>query len=351
MTIRRNRFVGQPNNTAATVTNLDDSGDGFTAVNIAGASTVKFQTASPPDAAGSVWVEMVPELAVSPGGQVANIADSTLTGNDYMFSVRWQYPAAHPTVANTTIGQFRNVGGGSRIGELVGNTNGKPNFQASGGGTLAAWAGTALVPGTVYDVFCHVHTDTATPANGTVDYTFTEVSTGTVKASGSATGVINGGAVGEVRFGSTKAADSTTGNWSSWKFSRMQWGTQSTDPGAYPTNVPPTADAGPDLLDVEPYTTFTLNGTGSADSDGTITGYAWTPVAGTTVALTGPSTASPTGTAPGTWAGVTLSYQLIVTDNNGATSVADTVNVFVRPHSIFRMDAGGVMTPLPATVM
>ena len=81
-----------------------------------------------------------------------------------------------------------------------------------------------------------------------------------------------------------------------------------------PTNQPPVADAGPDQkVRVNRKTklaTFTLDGTGSFDADGTIASYSWmlgsTPV-GTTAALT---LSRPVGT---------YTVTLTVTDDDGAT--------------------------------
>lgn len=107
------------------------------------------------------------------------------------------------------------------------------------------------------------------------------------------------------------------------------------------SNVAPTANAGTDQTGVEPYATVTLNGTGSSDSDGTIASYAWTQTAGTTVTLSSSTAASPTFTAPAKVAAGTLTFSLVVTDNLGATSTADTVNVAILPHTLFRIDSGG----------
>lgn len=111
-------------------------------------------------------------------------------------------------------------------------------------------------------------------------------------------------------------------------------------PGPALTNLPPTANAGPDQINIEPYATVTLDGSGSTDSDGTIASYAWTQTAGTTVALTGASTSGPSFTAPATVAGDTLTFQLTVTDDGGATST-DTVSVTVLSHTMWRLDGSG----------
>ena len=93
-------------------------------------------------------------------------------------------------------------------------------------------------------------------------------------------------------------------------------------------NNPPTANAGADQ-NVNEDTFVNLSGSGT-DSDGTITTYAWTQTAGTTVILTGDDTTTPSFTAPSVGlAGETLIFSLIVTDNDGTDSTADTVDIIV----------------------
>ncbi|HEX4375228.1 MAG TPA: PKD domain-containing protein, partial [Puia sp.] len=86
-------------------------------------------------------------------------------------------------------------------------------------------------------------------------------------------------------------------------------------------NLPPIANAGPSQTITLPTSTTTLDGTASSDPDGTIASYVWTE-------LSGPSTATITGgtTAIPSLSGLTVAgrytFQLTVTDNNGATSKA-----------------------------
>jgi len=94
------------------------------------------------------------------------------------------------------------------------------------------------------------------------------------------------------------------------------------------TNVAPTADAGADQTNIEPFATVTLNGSASTDSDGTISTYTWSQISGTSVTLSG-SGASRTFTAPNTLSGDTLVFGLTVTDNGGLTSTQDTVSITV----------------------
>lgn len=96
------------------------------------------------------------------------------------------------------------------------------------------------------------------------------------------------------------------------------------------TNLAPVANAGPDQLNKDPGTVFTLNGAGSSDPDGTISGYAWSQIAGPAVTLTGAGTSTPSFTGP---AATTASYKfrLTVTDNGSpAKTASDTVVVSTR---------------------
>jgi hypothetical protein len=93
-----------------------------------------------------------------------------------------------------------------------------------------------------------------------------------------------------------------------------------------PANTPPTANAGSDQV-VPPGVAVNLNGAGSSDANGTIATYAWTQTAGSAITLTSSGTATPSFTAPSDPG--TLTFQLTVTDNGGA-SHSDSVSVTVN---------------------
>ena len=95
-----------------------------------------------------------------------------------------------------------------------------------------------------------------------------------------------------------------------------------------PANQAPVADAGPDQT-VAKLTGVVLDGSGSSDPDGTIAGYAWTQTAGPDVVLNNADTVAPTFGAPDVAADTDLVFQLIVTDNDGATSAPDSVTITV----------------------
>jgi len=99
---------------------------------------------------------------------------------------------------------------------------------------------------------------------------------------------------------------------------------------AVTANVPPTADAGPDQT-VSSFDVVTLDGSGSADSDGTIVTYAWTQTTGTNVVLDETVPTMPTFTAPNVGGDEILTFELVVTDDDGAMSLADTVVVTINP--------------------
>ena len=93
-----------------------------------------------------------------------------------------------------------------------------------------------------------------------------------------------------------------------------------------PTNSTPNANAGPDQSNIAAEANVQLDATGSSDSDGTIASYAWNQTAGTSVTLSNATIASPTFTAPTTGSNQTLTFELTITDDEGATHT-DTVNI------------------------
>ena len=119
-------------------------------------------------------------------------------------------------------------------------------------------------------------------------------------------------------------------------------------------NVIPMADAGDDRT-VDSGAMVTLDGSGSMDSDGTIASHAWERVRGTSresVTLNGATTASPTFTADSVAAGtadVTHVFELVVTDDDGAESVADTVMItIVAPFGLTVAEAGSDQDMVPS---
>jgi hypothetical protein len=107
-------------------------------------------------------------------------------------------------------------------------------------------------------------------------------------------------------------------------------------------NVAPVANAGAArTVDVG---SVTLNGTGSSDSDGTIASYAWTQTAGTAVTLNSATTAQPNFVAPQNAAAATFTFQLIVTDNRGASSTPSSVTISVNGNAVPVANPGPAQT-------
>lgn len=104
----------------------------------------------------------------------------------------------------------------------------------------------------------------------------------------------------------------------------------------YSSNTAPTSNAGTDQT-VFAGTTFTVNGSGSSDPDGSITTYTWTQTGGATLALSG-SGASRTATPTYSMTEQVYTYGLVVTDNLGATSSQDLISITVPPHPTWYYD-------------
>ncbi|MFP2927497.1 myxosortase-dependent M36 family metallopeptidase [Pyxidicoccus sp. 3LG] len=92
-------------------------------------------------------------------------------------------------------------------------------------------------------------------------------------------------------------------------------------------NRAPVANAGADAT-VASRATATLNGSASADADGSTLTYKWTQVGGPWVTLTGADTASATFTAPNVKANTEFTFRLVVNDGS-LDSDGDTVTITV----------------------
>ena len=95
-------------------------------------------------------------------------------------------------------------------------------------------------------------------------------------------------------------------------------------------NTSPTANAGTDQT-AQSGETVNLAGSGN-DTDGTIASYSWSQIGGTTVTITGSNTANASFTAPDVDS--TLTFQLTVTDDGGATATDDVVITVTAPESL-----------------
>jgi hypothetical protein len=111
-------------------------------------------------------------------------------------------------------------------------------------------------------------------------------------------------------------------------------------------NAAPEAVAGDDQTGVKAGELVSLDGSGSSDAEGHTLSYAWTevdgagdPVAVPTVALSSASAVEPTFSAPGTGP-LTLRFRLVVTDQFGAASAGDVVEVSIDANGAPVADAG-----------
>ncbi|TKB03901.1 hypothetical protein E5672_07380 [Alteromonas portus] len=93
-------------------------------------------------------------------------------------------------------------------------------------------------------------------------------------------------------------------------------------------NQQPTANAGPDQS-VAAGVEFTLDGTGSEDTDGTIVEWRWTQTAGDSVVLDISTPSQPKAISPSRTSAQTLTFQLITVDDQGQESAPGIVNVNV----------------------
>ncbi len=103
---------------------------------------------------------------------------------------------------------------------------------------------------------------------------------------------------------------------------------------------PPVCSAGP-AQNVDEGDVVTLDGTASSDPDGATLTFAWTQLTGTSVALTGAATATPTFTAPSLAADAALTFQLTIDDGLDNATCVVTVNVNDAFNDAPVADAGG----------
>jgi hypothetical protein len=108
-------------------------------------------------------------------------------------------------------------------------------------------------------------------------------------------------------------------------------------------NQDPTADAGADQT-VTAGDTVTLDATGSSDPDGSIASYSWTETTSSGVSLSDTSAAQPTFTAPDVSSETTLTFEVEVTDDDGATDT-DTVSVTVQPPEAANFQVSNLQAP------
>lgn len=121
------------------------------------------------------------------------------------------------------------------------------------------------------------------------------------------------------------------------------------DPGP-DSALPPTANAGPDQTDLEPYATCTLTSTGSSGGGGTISSYLWRQISGPTVTLSSTTAASPTFMCRSASTAQALVFGLKVTNSLGVQSAEDTVSITYLPGTEL-VASGGVWVPIRTTTL
>jgi hypothetical protein len=115
--------------------------------------------------------------------------------------------------------------------------------------------------------------------------------------------------------------------------------------GGGKSNAAPVANAG-SARTVDVGAAVTLSGAASSDTDGTIAGYSWTQTAGASVALANAGTSQAGFTVPQSASGTTLTFSLVVTDNQGSTSPPASVSITVSTNFPPVASAGSAQTVL-----
>jgi outer membrane biogenesis lipoprotein LolB len=103
-------------------------------------------------------------------------------------------------------------------------------------------------------------------------------------------------------------------------------------------NELPTVNAGNDQT-VDEQTSVTLTGS-AADSDGLVSSYSWTQTSGATVILSNADTANASFIAPSTVTNETLTFQLTVSDNDGAEKTNSVDVTIIAVNALPFVDAG-----------
>jgi hypothetical protein len=218
-------------------------------------------------------------------------------------------------------------GGGGSSGGGGGNSNTAPTANAGPNQTVNGTA-TVTLNGTA-----------STDSDGTIaTYTWTQTAGSAVTLTGPATA--------QPTFVAPDVTVATTLTFSlvvtDNRFASSSAATVNIVVNPAPNNLP-TANAGANQATTSGFI-VTLNGAASTDSDGSVASYTWAQTAGTTVTLTGGTTALPTFAAPTIVTATTLTFSLVVTDNRGGVSAADTVDVVVNPPLAGTSNISGTIT-------
>lgn len=144
---------------------------------------------------------------------------------------------------------------------------------------------------------------------------------------------LTGGAVAQMETADTNGGVSTGAHggdaWvSTLSTATALMATQAIAPAA---GSAPTANAGPDQTTVEPFSTVTLDATGSASTDGGTLTYSWAHTSGPGSAglLSSTTVAQPTYTAPAALTDQTDVWTVTVTDSVSGLNASDSVSITV----------------------
>lgn len=331
MVLRRNTAEGQSNATAVTALNSGGgSGNGFDQVaKSSGAATVVFSTDQAMHGTKSYKIGAMNgnSLTLLYGG--VGHASGALQVYIYMTAL----PTGPAAVAQVYVG-------GNYASGLTIATDGRLNVNGASGFLVASTSPVATNTWIRLDLLV---TPGATTTNGQIQAAYYAGDSPTATWSYDSGTAVNArvGLVDSYRAGKLDS----TGDFATFYIDDMavDTGRASFIPVGAATNEPPTAAAGLDVTNIEPYTTQTLTGSDN-DSDGTVATRTWRQISGPAVSLAGTG-ATRTYKAPGTITGATLVFGYTVTDNIGDASVEATVS-----HTILfateRAVVGGVQVPV-----
>lgn len=325
-------FEGGSDGTTITSANSGTGGRKPVDVVLGTGSTGAYESTSP--IAGSLSAKLN-----GPSGQAAYVnAGSVATQGGFRATHRF---AAAPN-QNTAVHIVR---GSTKVGQVQLLANGKLRFENSNSSEFHDTPSALSFPVTVV---LNLAFDTGTDATD-----------GRLKFSARSTGgAYLGGESAPHEMGATNAGAGITSSF--FQAGKANASTDTQDyyvddeyglTGAYSFAGPdadPIADAGPAQVDVEPGDLVTLDGTGSVSPGGGALTYAWTQTAGAAVVLDDDTAAEPTFTAPGTVAGDTLEFELVVTAG-GIDSTPATVTVEVLPVTEFAAVGGSLVPLVPFT--
>lgn len=261
-------------------------------------------------------------------GTTGSFLRHTFTGTTLRYFRRYMNVDAFPASGNTvTLCRVR-TSGGTDVAQIVLISTGV--LQIRNGATIVATTSTTLTLRSWFRVEWQLDNGTSTQ-NFRL---FTGANANGTTATETLTGAFTGGTFDRCEEGG--ATNSYVGN--IWIDEVVDDDATWPGPSASATAIP-VADAGSDQA-VATSASVQLDGTASADSDGSISAYEWRQVSGTSVTLSSTTASQPTFTAPGSAA--TLVFGLIVTDNFGVRSPEDTITVTVSaPATAYTEDFSG----------